>query len=69
MKIYCTQCKTTMNVERTSEIPWNVVSLECNCCPTDGCDDSYVEYDETYIYREDKPRSSRIENKDQIELF
>jgi hypothetical protein len=69
MKLHCNQCDTTHDVERDSEIPWNVVSIEVNCCPNDKCDDSYFEYIETYIYRDCKPRSTTIKNKNQIELF
>lgn len=49
IKIICDKCNKTFEVERTSEIPDDVISLGCNWCP--ACEvtaDDY--YDEWYNY-------------------
>jgi len=42
INITCDTCHVTHEVNRTSEIPSNVVSLYCNWCP--DCEDKATEY-------------------------
>jgi hypothetical protein len=50
IKIYCKGCKTESEVDRTEEIPDDVISLNCNWCPLceDEANDYYME-DYNYI--------------------
>jgi uncharacterized protein YbaR (Trm112 family) len=48
--ITCKNCKQTLSVDRTEEIPENVKKLLCNFCP--DCQESGDYYNEDYIYYE-----------------
>lgn len=48
INLYCEGCNTTIEVNRTSEIPDWVISLRCNWCPS--CEDSADEYWEEWYY-------------------
>lgn len=43
-------CGLTLQVDRTAEIPKDVVSMGCNWCPECMKDDDY--YEEWYIYKQ-----------------
>lgn len=58
INITCDGCKKTWEVERTSEIPDNVVSMGCNWCP--ACEDKATDYYEEW-YNESDDRDGQPE--------
>lgn len=51
INITCDLCYTTHEVERTREIPENVISMGCNWCPK--CEDKATDYyEEWYNYND-----------------
>ena len=51
IKIKCKGCHKVHDVERTSEIPNDVIHLTCNWCPE--CSDTATDYyNEEYVYEE-----------------
>jgi len=65
--IYCIGCKKSYNVNRENEIPNNVISLECNWCPS--CEDSAEDdYEEKYIYEPKEDVINVAPNQLKLEL-
>ena len=65
IKIKCNGCNKIHDVERTSDIPNDVIALSCNWCPE--CSDSATDYyTEQYIYSElEEP----VFDKNQLDIF
>ncbi len=64
INIKCSGCKDIHAVSRTSEIPDDVVSLECNWCP--GCpNEPNEDYHEKHILENEEQHF----NPDQLSIF
>lgn len=59
INITCDTCHTTHSVDRTKEIPKNIISMGCNWCPL--CEDRAEDYyEEWYNDSDDKESTPEI---------
>lgn len=56
IQIYCQNCYKAHDVDRTEEIPDDVVALKCNWCPS-CMDDAPAPYEEWYVNENEKIRT------------
>lgn len=69
IKLTCDGCGLVHTVERTPEIPDNVISMGCNFCPFGDCEDKANDYYDEWYNESDDGETPEPTPDNQLMLF